>query len=150
MRQPLCAVILHRGFSPPFWTARGRPSADGEQRELKLDDQPSNQIYATEEGKQESKKEHVVHCTHNHLFHGPSMVSDRAAAEFESVVDAPDELSVAKGGDVAEFASAVRAAQNRFHSHFSVHYAIGQAFAMGCSPHTQIEASAERKQGFTP
>ena len=49
-------------------TARRRPPADGEQRKLKLGDQPSDKICAKEEEKQAKTKEHVVQCTHSHLF----------------------------------------------------------------------------------
>ncbi len=44
------------------------PPADGEQRKLKLGDEPSDQIRAKEEEKQASQKEHVVQCAHSHLF----------------------------------------------------------------------------------
>ena len=48
-------------------------------------------------------------------FQGVSVVSDRAAAQFVSAVDVPDELSAAERGDDAGFADAVRI---RIHSYF--------------------------------
>jgi hypothetical protein len=66
---------LHGGFSPPFATARENPSAEGEQRKLRLGDQPSDEIDAKEDEKQANKKEHVVQCAHKrHSWRGLRLV----------------------------------------------------------------------------
>ena len=45
-------AFLHGGLTTPVSTAMGKPSGDGEQRKLKLGDDPSERIDAQEEQKQ--------------------------------------------------------------------------------------------------